>query len=80
MQHLQDIFGTAHLVEPVMHERGAVGKRVVSHAGLRAGVPPDGMKEVGIGFEMSHHGDSATDLQPADIDPGGIAMKSAEQS
>ncbi len=48
MQHLQDIFGTAHLVEPVMYECGSAGSRESSHAGLRTGALSDGMKDVGI--------------------------------
>lgn len=48
MQHLEDVFGTARLVEPVMYQRGSAGKRMVSHTGLRASVPSDGVKGVGI--------------------------------
>ena len=48
MQHLQDIFGTSHLVEPVMYQRGSAGKRVVSHAKLDVGAA-SGMEGTGFG-------------------------------
>lgn len=78
MQHLQDIFGTTHLVEPVMYQCGSAGKRTVSHAGLRAAALSDGMKGVGSGFEMSHHNEPATGSLPADIASCGTTTRPAE--
>ena len=50
VQHLEDIFGTAHLIEPIVYQCGSVGRGVVSHAGLDSGIPPNGMKKVGFGL------------------------------
>ena len=50
MQHPQDIFGTTHLVEPVMYQRDSVGEKVISHDRLDVSTLTEGMEGVGIGI------------------------------
>lgn len=50
MQHLQDIFGTAHLVEPVMYQRGSAGEKVISHNRLDVSTLTEGVEGMEIGI------------------------------